>query len=170
MESEPEGMVESPTEVMDGQPEFDGPTETMDESDAEAVEAVNETPDTDAPEGQSIEDMAAGEEAADGAEEGEQQQQLLDFGDELDLSMSGRAPTDSELKIKAVSRPIRGQLGDHGDDEMVTFLVRARLDKVELVNKRDNGGHVVAKIRRHLVNPISVTPISEAQADQIDGG
>lgn len=112
--------------------------------------------------GQSIEDLA------DGAED-EEGQQLLDFGDHLNLSVKGSKPTDSEIKVKAISRPIKGQLGDAGDDEVVTVLVTARLDQVAIVNKRDGDGRVVSKARRHTLTPISVYPVSQEQAALVLG-
>lgn len=110
--------------------------------------------------GQSIEDLAAlGEE--DGG------QQFLDFGDKLDLTQKGIKPTDSEIKIKAISRPIKGQLED--DDSTVTVLVTARLDGIALVNKRDGDGKVIAKTRRHVLTPVSVLPVTPDQADKLLG-
>jgi hypothetical protein len=115
--------------------------------------------------GQSIEDMAA---AGEGKED-EDGQTLLDFGDHLNLSVKGKKPTDSEIKIKAISRPIRGQLGDTNDDEVVTLVVTARLDQVSMVTKRDGDGRVANKTRRHTFTPISVVPISAEQADAVLG-
>lgn len=109
----------------------------------------------------SVEDMQA-----DGVED-EEGQQLLDFGDQLNLSVKGKKPTDSEIKIKAISMPIKGQLGDVGDDEVVSLLVTARLDDLHFPKKRDGDGHVIAKKRRHIFTPISVYPVSQEQADAL---
>jgi hypothetical protein len=114
--------------------------------------------------GQSIEDMAEGV-----VEDDDSGQQLLDFGDSLNLSVKGKKPTDSEIKIKAISRPIKGQLGDSNDDEIVSFLVTGRLDEIRMVTKRDGDGRVAAKSRRHIVTPISVFPVTPAQADALLG-
>lgn len=114
--------------------------------------------------GHSIEDMAEGYQ-----DEDESGQQLLDFGDTLNLTIKGSKPSDSEIKIKAISRPIKGQLGDDNDDEVVQFLVTGRLDQVQIVSKRDGDGKVVAKARRHVITPISVFPVTSGQADQLLG-
>lgn len=113
-----------------------------------------------AADGRTIEEL--GEDPA----EDEEGQQLLDFGDQLNLSVKGSKPTDSEIKIKAISRPIKGQLGDSaGDEETVTLLVTARLDQVALVSKRNGDGDVIAKMRRHTFTPISVFPLTAEQAN-----
>lgn len=111
----------------------------------------------------SIEELAAEYEEEDSG------QQLLDFGDTLNLTVKGSKPSDSEIKIKAISRPIKGQLGDSNDDEVVQFLVTGRLDEVRMVSKRDGDGKVVAKARRHVITPISVFPVTSDQADQLLG-
>lgn len=128
--------------------------------DQAAIDAVNSGADGDLGEGvgQSLEDLA-------GQDEG--QQQFLDFGDSLNLTFKGKKPTDSELKIKAISRPIKGQLGDKGDDEIYTFIVRGRLDKDEVVRKRDGDGRVTAKTRRAVLTPISMSLIDEAKLAEI---
>jgi hypothetical protein len=110
--------------------------------------------------GHSIEELAQMSEESDG-------QQYLDFGDKLDLTLKGIKPTDSEIKIKAISRPIKGQL--EGDDEVITVMVTARLDGTSTVNKRDGDGKVIAKTRRHILTPVSVIPVTAEQADQILG-
>lgn len=112
--------------------------------------------------GQTIEEMAESPEDEDG-------QTLLDFGDHVNLSLKGSKPTDSEIKIKAISRPIKGQLGDSNDDEVVTLLVTARLDQIAVVTKRDGDGGVAAKTRRHVFTPISVFPVSQEQANAVLG-
>lgn len=112
----------------------------------------------------SVEDMQA-----EGGVEDEEGQQLLDFGDQLNLSVKGKKPTDSEIKIKAISMPIKGQLGDVGDDEVVSLLVTARLDDLHFPKKRDGDGHVIAKKRRHIFTPISVYPVTEEQANALLG-
>jgi hypothetical protein len=111
---------------------------------------------------QSIEELAAITEDNSG-------QQFLDFGDTLNLAVKGSKPTDSEIKIKAVSRPIKGQVGDDGDDEVVTLLVTARLDKLEFITKRSGDGGAASKTRRGTYTPISVLPVTAEQADQILG-
>lgn len=110
--------------------------------------------------GQSIEDLAAIGEDSEG-------QQFLDFGDKLDLTQKGIKPTDSEIKIKAISRPIKGQLEE--DDATVTLLVTARLDGISTVSKRDGDGKVIAKTRRHVMTPVSVLPVTADQADKLLG-
>lgn len=114
----------------------------------------------------SLEEMAAEEEER--LAEDDEGQVLLDFGDQQNLSLKGKKPQDSEIKIKAISRPIKGQLGDKGDDEYTTFLVRGRLDKVEFISKRDGDGKVTSKTRRHVLSPISVLPITDEQADMLE--
>lgn len=107
------------------------------------------------------------EELADEPLDDGEGQTLMDFGDHQNLSVKGKKPAESEIKIKAISRPIRGQLGDKGDDEYTTFLVRGRLDKIEFVSKRDGDGNVSSKTRRHVLSPISVVPITQEQEDAI---
>lgn len=116
------------------------------------------------PGGQTLDQMAADEEGGEN-----EQLQLLDFGDALNLTVRGRKPTDSEIKIKAISRPIKGQLGDANDDEVVTLLVTARLDGTSFIPKRNGDGDVIAKTRRHTFTPISVFPIDKEQADRALG-
>jgi hypothetical protein len=148
------------TTTTDGAPPIGDPE--MSDADREAAEAFNAEPDRDPP---SIADIAESGEPVDEDDGG---QQFLDFGDRVDLRLKGKKPSDSELKIKAVSRPITGQLGDQGDDETVTFLVRGRLDKVEVQSKRDGDGRVTAKVRRHHLTPITITPIrDDAVAERV---
>ena len=130
-------------------------------SDRAAIDAEHER--IAAEEGQTLEQIAAA------TPEDEEGQQLLNFGDHLNLAVKGSKPTDSEIKIKAISRPIRGQLGDTNDDEVVTLMVTARLDQVAMVSKRDGDGRVASKVRRHTFTPISVLPLTADQADRALG-
>lgn len=111
--------------------------------------------------GQSIEDLA------DGAAEDEEGQVLLDFGDQLNLSIKGKRPTESQLKIRPVSLDITGQIGDKGDDETYAFLVIGRLHKIEIPYKRDEAGRVIGKTRRHILDPKDVVRVSDADAEAI---
>ncbi len=138
----------------------------MDESDAEAAAALEGTPDADVGEavGRSIEDIANGGEPV----EDEEGQTLLDFGDHLNLSIKGKKPTVSKVKIKAISREIKGQLGDRGDDERVFVIVEARLDEVATKSFRDSdSGRVVRKERRHILEPVGVVRLPEEVATEL---
>lgn len=100
-------------------------------------------------------------------------QQMLDFGGQIDLKIKGKRPTDSEIKVKAISTPVNGQLGDLGDDEVVTFIGRARVDQIQFVTKRDGDGKVISKSRRHVLTPISFLPVDASQVEHLlddDGG
>lgn len=110
----------------------------------------------------SIEDMAA-----EGGVEDEEGQTLLDFGDHLNLSIKGKRPTESQLKIRPVSRDISGQLGDKGDDETYAFLVVGRIHKIELPYKRDESGRVIGKIRRHILDPADIVRVTDEEAEAI---
>src|SRR5205085_7876001 len=78
--------------------------------DAAAIDRANASADSDdlgEQGGRTIEDLTP---------EDEEGQTLLDLGGNLNLSLKGKKPTDSEVKVKAVSTPVLGQLGDKGDD------------------------------------------------------
>ena len=109
-------------------------------------------PDKDEQARKSIEDLAG---EGDGVED-EEGQYLLDFGDQLNLSLKGKRPTRSQIKIRPVSRDISGQLGDKGDDETYGFLLVGRLHKLEMPIERDDAGRVTAKTRRHVIDPHDV--------------
>jgi hypothetical protein len=129
-------------------------------SDEEAIEAVNATDDTDAlgeAGGKTLEDLTNDE---------EKQLQLLDFGDTLSLKLGGKKPTDSSIKVKAISTPIRGQLGDVGDEETIIYVGRAHLDEVKVKNKRVEG-KVVNKERVHILDPIGFVPFRGEWADKL---
>jgi hypothetical protein len=133
----------------------------LSESDKEAIALANATGDSDAlgeQGGKSLEDLADDEEG---------QLQLLDFGDTLSLTIRGKKPTDSSIKIKAISTPIKGQLGDIGDDETILFVGRAQLEKLEMVSKRVDG-KVTGKERRHVLDPISFFPFRGKWADRLN--
>lgn len=119
------------------------------ESDQQAETAINAVPDHDVEGGKSIEQIAA----EGGADPDEEQMQLLDFGDTLDLKLKGRKPTESQIKVAAISRDIRGQLGDIDDNETIVYVGRAVLKSVNVVNKRVEG-KVTAKTRRHVLEPL----------------
>lgn len=136
----------------------------LDAGDKEAIDAVNGAKDSDDlgdAGGKSLEDIAA---EGEGDDEG---QQFLDFGDILNLTFKGKKPTESQLKIKSISREVKGQLGDKGDDEIHTFIVRGRLDENHVVTRRDGDGNVTTKIRRAVLTPISMTLVDEAQLAEI---
>ncbi|MET0604194.1 MAG: hypothetical protein ABW167_19575 [Baekduia sp.] len=137
----------------------------LDPGDKEAIDGVNGSKDSDDlgdAGGKSLEEIAAeGEEDAG--------QQFLDFGDTLNLAFKGKKPTESQLKIKAISREVKGQLGDKGDDEIYTFIVRGRLDEDQIVRRRDGDGKVTTKIRRAVLTPISMTLVEEAQLAEVLG-
>jgi hypothetical protein len=111
--------------------------------------------------GQSIEELAQLEDGTG--------QQFLDFGDKLDLKVGGMKPTESRIKIKAISRIVKGQIGDVDDDEVVTVIVTARNAGTKFDPLRDGGGKAIGKIRTTTLEPISVLPVSAEQADQILG-
>lgn len=123
------------------------------DSDREAIHGINGT-DPVADGGQSLEQLAEGED-----EEG---QTLLDFGDTLNLKFSGKKPNVSKIKIRAISREIKGQLGDKGDDEHVFCLVDAQLDENGTKTFRDENRRVTRKERRHTLEPIAVVRCPEA--------
>lgn len=140
------------------------PAKTDDElsdSDREAIERTNAVPDHDHNSGgeQSLEDMAAAE------SEDEAGQTLLDFGDTLNLKVAGKKPTISKFKIRSVSREVKGQLGDKGDDEQVFVLVRASLDEVTTKTFRDENGRVRRKERRHVLEPVGVVRLPDDVAE-----
>lgn len=138
-----------------------------DESDRKAAEEFNDAPDS-APTGKSVEEMAAAGEGED--EEG---QTLLDFGDTLNLVVKGKKPSVSKIKIRSISREVKGQLGDKGDDEEVFVLVRASLDEVSTKKFRDQNRRVRNVERRHVLEPVGVVrlpdDIAEALFDQYAG-
>lgn len=110
--------------------------------------------------------------AAEGGDDGEEGEQLalLDFGDTVSLTIRGKKPTDSEIKIKSISRPIKGQLGDKmADDETITLVVTARLDDMHFPAKRNGDGQVISRTRRHVLTPISMNLITAEQADSLLG-
>lgn len=112
--------------------------------------------------GRSIEDMA---ESGDGIEE--EQQQFLDFGEKLDLTLKGKRPSESKVKFRPIRRDIQGQLGDKGDDETYVFVVVGRIQKVELVSQRDDVGRVVSKTRVHTLDPVDVQRLPDDMAEDI---
>jgi hypothetical protein len=116
-----------------------------------------DVPEPDAPE-------ASGTEVEED-EEAEAGTQLV-FGDKTTLKLAGKQPNRSQVKIRAISRDIQGQLGDTSDDENYVFLTMARLDEVSVVNARDAGGRVVGKIRRHTVDPFDVVKVPKDLADR----
>lgn len=113
-------------------------------------------------EGQTIEEMASVEEDSVG-------QTYLDFGDKLDLKLGGMKPTESRIKIKAISRAVKGQLDDSDDDQVITVLVTARAAGTAMTPLRDGGGTMIGKIRTTTLDPISVLPVTAEQADKILG-
>lgn len=117
----------------------------------------------DAPPPEAAPDAAAGSD--DGDQEGEEAGQLV-FGDKTTLKLAGKQPNRSQVKIRSISRDIRGQLGDTSDDENYVFLTMGRLDEVSVVNSRDAGGKVVGKIRRHTVDPFDVQKVPKELAER----
>jgi hypothetical protein len=103
--------------------------------------------------GRSIEDLA------EETPEDEVGQQLLDFGDQLNLSLKGKKPSESKLKIRTIQMDIRGQLGDKGDDEDYAFIVVGRLNHVGTPYKRDEQGRTMSKKRVHELTPMDVQRI-----------
>jgi hypothetical protein len=97
-------------------------------------------------------------------------QQLLDLGGQLNLKLGGIRPTDSEIRIKAISRPVYGQLGDESDDDTITVLVTARNAGIYTVPKRDGDGRVIAKTRRHVLEPVAIHVISTEDAERLLAG
>lgn len=107
----------------------------------------------------------AGAGSDDGDQEGEEAGQLV-FGDKTTLKLAGKQPNRSQVKIRSISRDIRGQLGDASDDENYVFLVMGNLDSVAIVNSRDAGRKVVGKIRRHEVDPFDVQKVPKEMAER----
>lgn len=134
--------------------------EVLSESDREAIERVNQMPELDG-KPKSVEEIAAEE-----AEEGEQIS-LLDFGDTVSLKLAGKKPSESTIKIKAVQKDIKGQLGDTSDDEAVFVLVRAVLDTASVKNFRDDNRKVRSKKRVHLLEPIGVVRVPDDVAETL---
>jgi hypothetical protein len=129
------------------------------ESDRQAIEDVNATPDSDdlgEQGGKSIEDLA------EGHMEDEEGQALLDFGDQINLKIAGKKPRESKIKIRAIKRDIQGQLGDRSDDEDYGFFVVGRLQNVQTPYDRDESGRCVGKQRVHTLDPRQVTKVPEA--------
>lgn len=141
----------------------DLPTDEMNASDAEAVAAVNEVADDDAlgeQGGRSIEDLA-------GDQEDEEGQRMLDFGPALNLKVGGKKPTQSRLKIAAISTTITGQIGDGGDDEMYAFVVVGQIRKMSIEWMRGEDKKTTAKSRDHVLKAVSVTRISDEEAQAL---
>lgn len=118
----------------------------------------------------SLGEMAENEydDGQDGHED-EHGQGLLDLGGELNLKVGGTKPTHSEVKIKSISLPVRGQLDDESDDEMITVLVTARVDELRMVKNRASDGQLTKKIRRHVLTPVSVLTVDPEEADRLLG-
>ena len=102
--------------------------------------------------------------------EGVDGQTVLPLGGELSLAIGGEKPTRSEIKIKAIPVSATGQVGHLDDNEVYTFLVSARVDKVEFVTKRDIDGYVVEKKRVQTLRPINIRPLSEGEAQPLLDG
>lgn len=135
-------------------------------ADAEAIAAVNESPDTDdlgEQGGKSIEDLADDIEDEDG-------QRMLDFGTDLNLKIGGKKPTQSRLKIAAISTQISGQIGAGSDDELYAFVVVGQLRKMTIEWMRGEDRTTTAKSRDHVLKPISVTRISDEEAQALIEG
>jgi hypothetical protein len=117
----------------------------------------------------SVEDLAA-EQAENGEMlEDDDGQQLLDFGDDLNLTVRGSRPTASAIKIRSVRMPIKGQLGDAGDDDTITVLMTARRDDLQFPVTRASDGTVAGKTRVHVFTPTSVFAVDPAQANTLLG-
>lgn len=132
--------------------------EELTESDRDAITAVNDMPEADPPGEKSLEQMAE-----DG--DGEEQMTLLDFGDTLSVTLRGKKPNESKIKIRALQREIKGQLGDKGDDEEVFVLVRASLDEVQMKSFRDDNRRIRSKRRLHILEPVGVVRLPEDVAE-----
>lgn len=152
------------TEITPGsRDEIDKAHEALDASDEEAIRLANAGADSDSlgeAGGKSLEELTA-------AEDENGQQRLLDFGDTVSLTVRGKKPTDTSIKVKAISTPIKGQLGDVGDDETIVYVGHARLDKIEFVSKRADG-KVVAKERKHVLDPIGFIPFRGEWAARLE--
>lgn len=111
--------------------------------------------------GESIEELAA-----NGIAEDETGQTLLDFGDQLNLKMAGRKPTESKLKIRGVQRDIQGQLGDKGDDEDYAFVVIGRMHNLSTPYRRDESKRCIGKKRVHELDPMEVVRVPDALLEQ----
>jgi hypothetical protein len=134
--------------------------EELSESDLEAIEKTNALPDHDSNGGRSIEEMAE-------TEEDEEGQTFLDFGGTLSLTLKGKKPNESKIKIRAIQKDITGQLGDKGDDEEVFVLVRATLDEVQTKTFRDDNRRVRSKRRLHILEPVGVVKVPADMAESL---
>lgn len=137
------------------------------DSDLAAAEAVNRVPDRDV-DPRSLSQLADDPDSAQAAEDG-QQLALIEFGETLDLKLKGRKPSTSQIKVASISRDVKGQLGDVDDDEIVTFIVTARVDEVRMVTKRDGDGRAIDKIRRHFLTPIGFTRVEATDVHHLLG-
>lgn len=98
--------------------------------------------------------------------EGEPQEEprrrvVIEGDGQLSLSVGGKRPTDSEVKIVGGSIGYNGQL-QKGDT--IALVVHARVSKVEFVDKIDSKtGDVVQTIRRHGLRIEGATPVQGEQ-------
>lgn len=108
--------------------------------------------------GRTIEDLAG--------DEPEQLQLIQIGGTKIDTVVGGSKPDESFVKIKSLERPIAGQLKRQ---ETVTLVVTARVSEVVFVDKYDDDGRVSASKRRAVCTPVSITPLTAEQVEQIAG-
>jgi hypothetical protein len=112
-------------------------------------------------EGKSIEELAQIEDPSG--------QQALDLGmgTKVDASFKGTKPTESLLSIASVSLPMVGQAED--SEQVLTFLVTARVRKQTLSYVRQDDGYSVRAKRTTTVQPVSIQAVSVEQAEHILG-
>lgn len=65
---------------------------------------------------------------------------------QLSLDVGGKAPTGSELKIKAHSLPIQGQFPKN---KKISFLVEVEVEAISFKTVRDSEGYVLGHDRIH---------------------